>query len=222
MFDRIAPIYDAMNSVMTAGLDARWRAAAVRASGVRRGDAAIDVACGTGGVTRLLARAVAPDGRVVGVDASPEMLRVARRRAAGDRVAPIRYTAGDALSLPAAAEEFDAATIAFGLRNMEDYAACIGEMRRVTRPGGRVVVLELATPRRGLGRAVAATWFERVVPMVGRLAGGGGAYGYLPASVRGYPAPERIAEIMRESDLHHVSWRRLWPGLVTLHVGRAR
>jgi len=220
IFDRIAPIYDAMNSVMTAGIDARWRAAAVRACALAPGDTAVDVACGSGALTRELARVVAPGGSVVGVDRSAEMLRVARRRGAPKGASDPRYLEADALALPLPDEMADAATIAFGLRNVADYAACVAQLARVTRPGGRVVILELATPERGIGRAIASTWFERLVPLMGRLAGGGSAYRYLPASVRTYPGPDEIAAIMEDAGLADVDWWRLAPGLVTLHAGR--
>jgi demethylmenaquinone methyltransferase / 2-methoxy-6-polyprenyl-1,4-benzoquinol methylase len=217
MFDRIAPVYDAMNTVMTAGLDRRWRRAAVAATGLRAGMRAVDVACGSGALTRELARRVGPSGRVVGVDVSVEMLRRARRRSAHGRPA---YELGDALDLPLADADADAATIAFGLRNVADYRRCLGEMVRVVRPGGRVVVLEIATPTSRLGRAVAGTWFRHVVPLVGRLVGGGGAYRYLPTSVDAYPSPAAIATLLTEVGLVDVAWRRLTLGMVTLHVGR--
>jgi len=213
-------MYDAMNSVMTAGVDARWRRAAVRASGLSSGGIAVDVACGSGALTRDLARAVAPGGAVLGVDRSTGMLRVARRRRVSSGAVAPHYLAADALALPLDDHTADAATIAFGLRNVADYAACVAELVRVTRPGGRVVVLELATPERGIGRAIASTWFERVVPFLGRLVGAGSAYRYLPESVRAYPTPDEIAAIMRRGGLSAVSWRRLAPGLVTLHAGR--
>lgn len=218
MFDRIAPIYDAMNTVMTAGLDARWRRAAATAAALSPAAAAVDVACGTGALTRELAAAVGAAGRIVGVDRSSSMLRHARRRGTRPGDARPEYAEGDALALPLPSEDADAATIAFGLRNVDDYAGCLAELRRVVRPGGRVVVLELATPERGIARALATTWFERVVPMLGRLAGGGSAYRYLPDSVRAYPRPDRIARIMADAGLARVRWRRLWPGFVTLHV----
>ncbi len=218
MFDRIAPIYDAMNSVMTAGLDARWRRMAVRAAWLRAGGSVVDVACGSGALTRLLAHAVGARGAVMALDASPAMLRVAARRRPTPNSARIGYVVGDALALPAADDAFDAATIAFGLRNVPDYRACLAEMARVTRPTGRVVVLELAAPSRGMARLAAATWFERIVPIMGRLAGGGSAYRYLPSSVRAYPRPAEVAELMRDVGLHDVEWRQLAAGMVTLHA----
>ena len=216
MFDRIAPMYDAMNTAMTLGLDARWRRRAAAAASLVPGMSAIDVACGSGALTRELARIVGPAGEVTGFDISGAMLRQASRH----RAAPIRYELADAASLPAVDASVDAATIAFGLRNVPDYAASLAELVRVTRPGGRVVVLELAAPAGGVARAISATWFERVVPFVGRLAGGGGAYRYLSNSVRAYPPPEAVADLMVAAGLRQVRWRRLWPGLVTLHVGR--
>lgn len=217
MFDRIAPIYERMNTVMTGGLDARWRRDALRATGLRRGMAAVDVACGSGSLTRLLGEAVGPSGTVVGVDLSEAMLREAGRRAGPSS---IRYEHGDALTLPLADGTMDAATIAFGLRNVADYRACLAEMARVTRSGGRVVVLEIATPSGGIGRWVAELWFRRVVPFIGRLAGGGSAYRYLPESVRRYPPPEVIAGHLRAVGLAGVRWRRLALGMVTVHAGR--
>jgi demethylmenaquinone methyltransferase / 2-methoxy-6-polyprenyl-1,4-benzoquinol methylase len=216
MFDRIAPVYDAMNTVMTAGMDARWRRAAAAATRVGPAMSAIDVACGTGALTRELARRVGPAGRIVGVDASAGMLE----RARPGRVAWIEYVLADALALPGDDAAFDAATIAFGLRNVPDYERCLAEMVRVTRPGGRIVVLELATPTGLVGRALAATWFERIVPTLGRAAGRADAYRYLPHSVRSFPRPDAVAELMRAAGLRDVRWRRLAPGLVTLHAGR--
>ncbi len=189
MFDRIAPIYDAMNSVMTAGLDARWRRMAVRAARLGADGSAVDVACGSGALTRLLARAVGARGIVMGVDASATMLRVAARRAPAPGSAPIEYVEGDALALPSADDAFDAATIAFGLRNVSDYRACLTEMVRVTRPTGRVVVLELATPSRGPG-AVGGRHLVRSDRAHRRPAGRGRIRLPLPAEQRAsLPAP---------------------------------
>ena len=220
MFDRIAPVYDRMNTVMTLGLDARWRRAAVHASGLRAGMTAVDVACGSGALTRELARAVGPTGTVTGIDVSARMLRVARDRRRVEGAAEPRYVEADALALPLADATVDAATIGFGLRNVPDYRRCLDEMARVTRVGGIVAVLEIATPRNRIGQALAAVWFRRMVPAIGRAAGAGSAYRYLPASVRRYPPPEEIATIMREAGLAGVRWRRMGLGMVTLHAGR--
>ena len=214
MFDRIAPVYDLMNSVMTLGLDARWRRTAARAADLDDGGRALDVACGTGALTEEMARG-ADVAEVDGIDLSPRMIERARRR-----VPSGRFAVADALALPFPDGSFDAATIGFGLRNMPDYGACLAEMVRVVRPGGRVVVLEIAAPEHGPVAWVLRAWFERVVPLLGRLAGAAGAYRYLPASVRAYPDPLSVAELMRGAGMTDVRWRRLRPGLVTLHVGR--
>ena len=220
MFDRIAPIYDRMNTVMTAGLDAGWRRAAVRAADLGPGMRAVDVACGSGALTRELAVAVGLSGSVTGIDVSAAMIRLAQSREPKRRAARPEYRQGDALSLSLADGTFDAATIAFGLRNVGDYRRALAEMTRVVRIGGRVVVLEVATPRGAVARALAATWLGRIVPLLGRFAGAGAAYRYLPDSVTGYPAPEQIAGLMAEVGLDSVTWRRLAFGMVTLHFGR--
>ncbi|MGI8659403.1 MAG: ubiquinone/menaquinone biosynthesis methyltransferase [Candidatus Limnocylindria bacterium] len=219
MFDRIAPIYDVMNRLMTAGLDDRWRRDAVNVCELHPGESVIDVACGSGALSRPLSRAVGVRGTVVGVDTSSGMLRVAQGRKSVPGGARIDYVRADALALPFDDGSFDASVIAFGLRNVADYAGCLAEMGRVTREGGRIVVLEIALPERGVRAAVARTWFERIVPRVGRLAGGGSDYVYLPRSVRGYPDPHEIAKIMRHVGLGDVGWRRLSSGMVTLHRG---
>lgn len=220
MFDRIAPIYDGMNTLMTAGLDARWRRAAARATRLRPGMRALDVACGSGTLTRELARAVGPTGSVLGIDLSDGMLELARGRRVPTGSASPEYRHGDALALPVEDAAYDAATIAFGLRNVGDYRRALAEMTRAVARDGRLVVLEIATPSSAVGRAIAGTWFRRVVPLVGKLAGGGAAYGYLPRSVEGYPPPEQIAALMAEVGLADVRWRRLALGMVTVHEGR--
>lgn len=221
MFDRIAPVYDVMNTLMTAGIDARWRRDAIRAARLGPRMRALDVACGTGMLTRAAARKVGPDGEAIGLDVSEAMLERAGRWRAPSGSATPTFIAGDALTLPFPEGRFDAVTMGFGLRNMPDYRAALGEMRRVAAPGGRVVVLEIAIPRRGPASVLFRTWFERIVPRLGRLAGGGGAYRYLPTSVLRYPPPEAIADLMREAGLESVRWRRLMSGMATLHVGHS-
>ncbi len=218
MFDRIASIYDPMNTVITLGLDRRWRRATAVATALRPGMRAIDVACGTGALTRELARRVGPEGSVEGVDLSAAMLRVAQRRAVPSGAARPAYRRADALALPFEDASVDAATIAFGLRNLSDHRRALREMRRITRPGGLVVVLEIATPTAWPGRFAAATWFERFVPLLGRLMGGGSAYRYLPDSVRRYPTPRAVAALMTDAGLTDVRWRAMMLGRVTVHV----
>jgi demethylmenaquinone methyltransferase/2-methoxy-6-polyprenyl-1,4-benzoquinol methylase len=216
MFDRIARRYDVMNLLISAFQEPRWRHRLVERSGLRPGDAALDVATGTGKVAADLHRRVAPFGRVLGVDLSPGMIAVAQERYRGRD--GLGFVVGDALALPAEDAVFDAATIAFGMRNLPDYVAGFTEMARAVRPGGRVLCLEIARPRSRLARFM-RWWFDRIVPLIGRLAGQGAAYGYLVKSVQAYPSPERIAEIMAEAGLVDVRWHGLTGGIVTLHEG---
>lgn len=216
MFDRIAGRYDLMNLLISAFQEPRWRRRLVRAAGLRPGGSALDVASGTGKVAADLLAAASPGGRVLGVDLSPGMIAVAARRYAGRD--GLRFVVGDALALPTEDGAFDAATIAFGMRNLPDYRRGFAEMARSVRPGGRVLCLEIARPRSRLARFM-RWWFDRIVPILGRLAGQGSAYGYLVRSVRAYPPPERIAELMREAGLVDVRWQGLTGGIVTLHEG---
>jgi demethylmenaquinone methyltransferase/2-methoxy-6-polyprenyl-1,4-benzoquinol methylase len=216
MFDKIARVYDPMNLVISAFQEPRWRKRAVKLAGVKPGDRVLDVATGTGKVAADLHARAQPGGSVLGIDISPAMIGVATRRFA-DRPG-LTFQVGDALALPTEDGTFDAATIAFGMRNLPDYAKGFAELARSVRPGGRVVCLEIARPRSRPAR-VLQFWFDKIVPLVGRVAGQGGAYGYLVRSVKGYPGPDRIAEIMREVGLQDVSWTGMSGGIVTLHVG---
>jgi demethylmenaquinone methyltransferase/2-methoxy-6-polyprenyl-1,4-benzoquinol methylase len=216
MFDRISRVYDPMNLVISAFQEPRWRRRLVQGAALRPGDTAIDVATGTGKVAADLQRQVGPAGRALGVDISPGMIEVARRRF--ESRPGLEFVVGDALALPVPDETFDAATIAFGMRNLPDYGRGFAELARAVKPGGRVLCLEIARPRSRLAR-VLRWWFDRVVPIIGRLAGQGSAYAYLVRSVRDYPAPERIADVMREAGLVDVSWTGLSGGIVTLHRG---
>ena len=177
----------------------------------------LDVATGTGAVARDLARRVGPTGRVLGVDLSAGM--IARAVARPGNPAQLRFEQGDALALPVADGAFDAATIAFGMRNLPDYAAGFAEMSRAVGPGGIVACLEIARPATLVGR-LGRMWFERIVPRLGQLAGHGDAYRYLVTSVRAYPSPDEIAAIMRGVGLLDVAWVPLTFGMVTIHTGR--
>ena len=218
MFDRIAPRYDLLNRAMTAGLDGRWRRAAAAAADVAAGDRALDCCTGTGDLAFELADRVTEAGEVVGLDFAEEMLALARQKA-GERGTPVRFVAGDALDLPFDDDHFDAATVAFGIRNVSDLDLGLAEMARVVRPGGRVVILEITTPRRL--RRFYEIWFDRVVPRLGRLLGrDGAAYSYLPASVRRFPEPPALAARMAAAGLAEIRWRPLAGGIVALHHGR--
>ena len=215
MFDSIAPVYDRMNTVMTAGLDGRWRRAAVRAARLSPGDAALDVACGTGKLTLELARAVGPGGRVVGVDLSAAMLDEARLVCAGQAQVELRQA--NALALPFEDGSFDAATIAFGLRNLSSFGDGFRELARVVRPGGRVVCLELTQPRPRAAARVYSGVFRAIAPALGRIYGRADAYGYLPRSLEQFPGARELAETMRRAGLQEVTYRRLGLGVVALH-----
>ena len=211
MFDRIAPIYDAMNRVMTAGLDRRWRRLAVREV-VWPGDRVLDACCGTGD---LAIEAERRGGRVVGLDFSGRMLERARGKSG-----TIEWVNGDALALPFADGEFDAATVGFGIRNLEDLELGLRELGRVLRPGGRVAVLEITRPK-GLLRPFFRLWLDVLVPLAGRVLPGGKAYTYLPASVRRFPGPEDLSRLLGQAGFQDVRFRLLGGGSVALHTAAA-
>jgi demethylmenaquinone methyltransferase/2-methoxy-6-polyprenyl-1,4-benzoquinol methylase len=211
MFDRIAPVYDVMNRVMTAGLDVRWRRLAAEAA-VRKGDRVLDAACGTGDLA--IADVKAGAGRVTGLDFSEKMLERAKKKAALD------WIQGDMLAMPFADETFDAATVGFGVRNVEDLALGLRELRRVLRPGGRLAILEITQPR-GVLRPFYSLWFDRIVPLLGKVLPGGDAYTYLPASVKRFPTAERLADMLREAGFTDVRFKLMGGSIVALHTGQA-
>lgn len=216
-FDQIAPVYDRLNRVLSFGRDGRWRRAAVEASGIGPGDAVIDVAAGTGKLAGALADRVGPFGRVLAVDLSPGM--VARGAAATSDLVQCQFMVGDAASLPSEDDQFDAATIAFGLRVLPDRAAAMRELRRVVRPGGRVVCLEPTTPRpRWWGRIYEGT-VHRLAPLAGTATGRRDAYNRLHALVTTNPDASELIELMRASGLVDIRHRGLWLGAVSLCVG---
>ena len=214
MFDGIAGVYDRLNSVMTAGLDARWRERAADLAAVSPGDRVLDVATGTGDLAIELRRRVGEGGEVVGLDFSEGMLALAREKAPG-----IRFEQGNALDLPYADGEFSAATVGFGVRNFSDLDRGLVELRRVVEPGGRVVVLEMTTPQRPPLSWFFHAWFDRVVPKLGRLAGDEDAYTYLPNSVRRFPAPQDLAGRFVAAGLTDVRWILTAGGIIAIHAG---
>ena len=209
MFDRIAPVYDVMNRVMTAGLDGRWRRLAVKEV-VWPGDRVLDVCCGTGD---FAVEAERRGGRVVGLDFSERMLERARGKSG-----TIEWVQGDALALPFSLGEFDVVTVGFGVRNLDDLERGLQELVRVLRPGGRIAVLEITRPR-GLLRPFFRVWLDVLVPLAGRFLPGGKAYTYLPASVRRFPGPEDLSRLLEGAGFRDVHYRVLGGGSVALHTG---
>ena len=220
MFDRIAGRYELLNTLMTAGLHRVWNKKVVEATGLRAGGRALDLACGTGSLTRGLAERVGGGGYVLGIDFSREMLRLAESRPMPN----IEYRLGDATRLEGVpSEAFDAATIAYGARNISDLDALFSEMTRCVRPGGVVVCLEIARPANRAFAAFYGLWFDKIVPRLGaRISGDNWAYSYLPESVKEFVAPDELSDIMERNGLQDVTWRPLAGGIITIHRGRRR
>jgi demethylmenaquinone methyltransferase/2-methoxy-6-polyprenyl-1,4-benzoquinol methylase len=208
MFDRIAPVYDVMNRAMSLGLDVRWRRMTARAV-VRPGERVLDVCCGTGDLAVADSEA---GGDVTGLDFSEQMLARARRKS--DAIAWIR---GDATDLPFPDAAFDAVTVGFGIRNLDDMESGLRELARVLRPGGRLGCLEITRPRGAL-RPFFRLWFDGLVPLAGRVLPGGSAYTYLPASVRRFPGPDDLAGAMERAGFSAIRWKLLGGGIVALHT----
>jgi demethylmenaquinone methyltransferase/2-methoxy-6-polyprenyl-1,4-benzoquinol methylase len=211
MFDAIARVYDPMNRILTAGLDGRWRRRTAEAV-VRPGDRVLDACCGTGDLALADESA---GGTVTGLDFSESMLERARRKSGS-----IEWIRGDALALPFPDASFDAVTVGFGVRNVTDLERGLAELRRVLRPGGRLGVVDITTPR-GLLRPFYSVWFDRVVPLLGKALPGGSAYTYLPASVRRFPGAEELAGLIRAAGFERVGYRLFAGGIVALHTGVA-
>jgi len=221
MFSAIAPRYDFLNRLLSAGCDRLWRREAVRATGLPPEGRLLDVCTGTADMALEAARQF-PGARVAGVDFSAAMLDLGRGKAAragcGGR---IRLSVASAERLPFPEGAFDAATMAFGLRNIPDRGRALRELHRVLRPGGRAVILEFSTPPNPLFRPLYLWYFHRLLPRIGRwVSGHRSAYGYLPASVAEFPLPEGVAAWLGEAGFREVSYRRLTWGIVAIHVGR--
>jgi demethylmenaquinone methyltransferase/2-methoxy-6-polyprenyl-1,4-benzoquinol methylase len=222
MFDRIASHYDAMNSLMTAGLHHRWRARAADRAALGPGDSALDVCCGTGDLALELAGRVGPSGSVIGCDFSEPMLDLAREKAQERGEGGVRFEWADALELPYDEGRFDAVTVGFGVRNLADLDRGLREMARVLAPGGRLVILEITQPRRPPLSTFYSLWFDRIVPLLGAAAGDRDAYSYLPESVRSFPAPLELAAKMDAAGFGSISYTVLAGGIIAIHGGVRR
>ena len=220
MFDAIAPRYDLLNRVLSAGIDQRWRARAIHSLRLAGTDTLLDVCTGTADVA--LAGRAAGASRVLGVDFSGAMLSLglAKVRAAGQdgRIALVR---GDAMKLPVASESVEAATVAFGIRNVQRPEVACAEMARALRSGGRLAILEFGVPRLPGVRALYRWYFTRLLPLVGRFVSGhGGAYSYLPESVGSFPPPAEFMTILRQAGFDEVRADPLTFGIVYLYTAR--
>jgi demethylmenaquinone methyltransferase/2-methoxy-6-polyprenyl-1,4-benzoquinol methylase len=219
MFDRIAGVYDLMNSAMTAGLHHGWRERAADRAELHEGDSALDLCCGTGDLALELRKRVGPSGRVVGADFSERMLELANEKALERGFPDVTFEWADALELPYSDASFDAVAVGFGVRNLADLDLGAREMARVLRPGGRLVILEITQPQRPPLSTFFKLWFDRVVPVLGRAAGDAEAYSYLPESVRTFPPPEGLAAIMDRAGFERIRYTILAGGIIAIHSG---
>jgi demethylmenaquinone methyltransferase/2-methoxy-6-polyprenyl-1,4-benzoquinol methylase len=219
MFDRIAGVYDLLNTVMTAGLHHSWRERAADSAELKPGAAALDLCCGTGDLALELRKRVGSSGRVVGADFSERMLELAQEKATERGADDVTFEWADAMELPYSDASFDAVTVGFGVRNLADVGAGIREMTRVLKPGGRCVILEITQPQKPPLSTFFGIWFDRIVPVLGRVAGDPDAYSYLPESVRGFPPPAELARLMDEAGLAEIRYTVLAGGIIAIHSG---
>lgn len=214
LFSRIAPHYDGMNDVMTFGLHRRWKALACRRLGLKSGQRALDVCCGTGDLSRALLRQT-PGLHVCGLDFCEAMLAIARQRLAGY---PCELVQGDAMALPFDDQTFDGVVVGYGLRNVADVAGCLREMARVLKPGGRLVSLDMSHPSPWMHR-LSAFWRESTLPLLGLLlAGDAAAYRYLPQSARAFASQAALADLMTQAGFIQARYENLLGGICALHI----
>lgn len=222
MFDSIAPAYDLMNTAMTFGLHRYWRNRALDLVAARRPQSVLDVATGTGDVAFHLFDRCHP-GHIVGLDLSEGMLSIARRKLAADKDPEkqqvMEFVQGDSLNLPFADGEFDAVTVAYGVRNFERLEEGLREMARVLRPGGLLCVIELSEPRNPLTHAMYRLYSRRLIPLVGRMVSGDSrAYTYLPESIAAAPQRDDLTALMARAGLRNPEWKSLTFGAVTIYT----
>lgn len=222
MFTQIAPRYDATNDVLSLGVHRLWRRVAVKRAAVQPGDSVLDCATGTGDLALAFKRAVGPTGTVLGTDFNAAMLSTAPKKAA-DAGLDVKFEVADAMKLPYEAARFTVASISFGIRNVDDPKACVAELARVVKPGGRVVVLEFGQPK-GLFGAFFRFYAKHVMPLLGQLlTGSRAAYEYLPRTMAAFPAGERFTAMMNDTgryakaEAHPLLW-----GLAYVYVGTVR
>ena len=221
MFGTIATRYDLLNHLLSANIDRRWRRLVAKALALKlsRHEARVlDVACGTGDLSFTLAES--GKASVVGIDFCRPMLRIANVKASRRRLA-VPFVEGDALRLPFGSRSFDAATIAFGLRNLESVEAGFRELFRILKPGGEVAVLEFSKPRVPVLRSLFRIYFTKLLPFFGGwISGSRSAYEYLPESVEHFPDQEQLVALMRLAGFEAVTFQNLTGGIAALHLGR--
>lgn len=221
LFTAICNHYDFMNSMLSLNQDSRWRKFAIRKAALQSNNKALDVCCGTGKLTLALAEQVGSEGKVIGLDFCEAMLETAERAISNSPVKDIiTLVQGNALSLPFNDNEFDCVITGFGLRNLPDINKALAEMYRVTRPGGKVISLELAKPTAPVLKQLYYFYFEKILPSLGKLkVGTDGLYSWLPQSLRDYPHQKEVAEIFKSHGLRNVRYYELTGGIAAVHIG---
>ncbi len=223
MFSAISGRYDFLNHLLTLNIDKSWRKTTVRETAEPKPARVLDLCAGTGDLGLAYLNSMGDAGQVVGADFSQEMLRIGLRKTEKRNLAGrMSFVEADAMRLPLPDDYFDSSAIAFGLRNIVDWRRGLNEMARVTRSGGRIVVLEFSTPPHGLVRWVYLLYFAHLLPGLGNLVSRSKAYGYLRDTVLNWPEPDELVEAMREAGLIDVQYRRLTFGIACLHVGAVR